>query len=193
MRRVCVFCGSSTGTRLLYRAAAQRLGALLAAQGIGLVFGGGAVGLMGALADAVLAAGGEVIGVIPYGLVARELAHPGVADLRVVATMHERKAIMNELSDAFLALPGGLGTLEEFFEVWSWAQLGVHAKPCGLLSVDDYWAPLLALLDHQQAQGFVSAADRALVLVDDDPARLLARLAAWQAPPRPHWLTPERT
>ena len=193
MRRVCVFCGSSAGVRAEYAAAARGLGALLAREGIGLVFGGGGVGLMGALADAALAAGGEVIGVIPHGLVARELAHPAVRDLRIVTTIHERKALMNELSDGFLALPGGLGTLEEFFEVWSWAQLGAHGKSCGLLNVYGYWAPLLALLDHLEGQGFVQPADRDLILVEADAARLLARMAAWQPPPRPHWLTPDTT
>jgi uncharacterized protein (TIGR00730 family) len=192
-QRICVFCGSSVGADPRYVEAARATGAYLARQGLGIVYGGGHVGLMGALADAALAAGGEVIGVIPHALVARELAHPGLTALHVVATMHERKARMNALADAFLVLPGGLGTLEELFEVWSWAQLGAHTKPCGLLDVAGYWQPLLALVDHLQQQGFLAAADRALLVVDDAPERLLARLRAWEPPPRPRWLAPAAT
>lgn len=192
-QRICVFCGSSVGADPRYVEAARATGAYLARQGLGIVYGGGHVGLMGALADAALAAGGEVIGVIPHALVARELAHPGLTTLHVVATMHERKARMSALADAFLVLPGGLGTLEELFEVWSWAQLGAHTKPCGLLDVAGYWQPLLALVDHLQRQGFLAAADRALLLVDDAPERLLARLRAWEPPPRPRWLAPAAT
>jgi uncharacterized protein (TIGR00730 family) len=193
MRRVCVFCGSSTGVRPEYVAAARALGALLAERGIGLVYGGGAVGLMGALADAALAAGGEVIGVIPHALVARELAHNGVGDLRVVATMHERKALMNELADGFVALPGGLGTLEEIFEAWSWAQLGSHTKPCALLNVAGYYDALLAFLDHAVREQFLRPEHRAMLLVDDDPARLLDRCASYRAPHAPKWITPQQT
>jgi hypothetical protein len=192
-QRICVFCGSSVGADPRYVEAARATGAYLARQGLGIVYGGGHVGLMGALADAALAAGGEVIGVIPHALVARELAHPGLTTLHVVATMHERKARMSALADAFLVLPGGLGTLEELFEVWSWAQLGAHTKPCGLLDVAGYWQPLLALVDHLQRQGFLAAADRALLVVDDAPERLLARLRAWEPPPRPRWLAPAAT
>src|SRR5579875_1121481 len=148
IRRLCVFCGSSPGHDPRYLATARAVGERLARAGLGIVYGGGRVGLMGALADAALAAGGEVIGVIPHALAARELAHQGLTALHVVATMHERKARMSELADAFLVLPGGLGTLEELFEVWSWAQLGVHRKPCGVLDVAGYWQPLLALVEH---------------------------------------------
>ena len=153
--RVCVFCGSSPGERAVYSAAARELGAVLAARGIGLVYGGGHVGLMGEVAQAALEAGGEVIGVIPEALVEREVAMPEISRLHVVGTMHERKAMMGDLSDAFAALPGGLGTLEELFEVWTWAQLGLHAKPLGLLNVEGFYDPLLAHLDRALVDGFV--------------------------------------
>src|SRR5919199_3791597 len=178
MRRVCVFCGSSPGADPAYAAAARRLAEVLVRRGIGLVYGGGSVGLMGVLADAALAAGGEVTGVIPRALQAREVGHAALPDLRVVETMHERKALMAELADGFVALPGGLGTLEEFFEVWTWAQLGIHAKPCGVLNVGGYFDPLLAFLDHAVAEGFVRDAYRAMLLVAAEPAPLLDRLAA---------------
>ncbi len=187
LRRLCVFCGSSVGARPSYRDAAATLGHLLAARGIGAVYGGGNVGLMGALADAALAAGGEVIGVIPQHLVNKELAHRGV-DLRIVHSMHERKALMADLSDAFLALPGGYGTLEEFCEVLTWSQLGLHAKPCGLLNVDGYYNGLLGLIDHAVAEGFVRGESRDLVLVDDDAARLVERMGRWEAPPIERWI-----
>ena len=160
-----------------YRLAAQALGRTLAERGVGLVYGGASVGLMGVVADAALAAGGEVVGVMPEALVAREIAHPGLTALRVVQTMHERKAVMAAESDGFVALPGGIGTLEELFEVWTWAQLGIHAKPCGVLDVGGYYAPLLAFLDRGVAEGFVRPAQRAALLVDDDPGRMLDRLA----------------
>ncbi len=175
--RVCVFCGSSDGARPEYLQAARAVGAGLAGRGVGIVYGGAHVGMMGALADAALAAGGEVVGVIPRTLWDREVAHTGITSLRVVTTMHERKALMAELSDAFLALPGGIGTLEELFEVWTWAQLGIHAKPVALLDVAGYYAPLVAFLDSSVAEGFVRPAQRAALLVDDSPARLLDRLA----------------
>ncbi|HLI29071.1 MAG TPA: TIGR00730 family Rossman fold protein [Chloroflexota bacterium] len=193
IRRLCVFCGSSPGHDPRYLATARAVGERLARAGLGIVYGGGRVGLMGALADAALAAGGEVIGVIPHALAARELAHQGLTALHVVATMHERKARMSELADAFLVLPGGLGTLEELFEVWSWAQLGVHRKPCGVLDVAGYWQPLLALVEHLQQRGFLTPADRALLLVDADLDRLLVRLRAWEPPPRTRWLVPAAT
>jgi hypothetical protein len=191
VRRVCVFCGSSTGHDPRHAGAARSLARALVARGLGVVFGGGSVGLMGVLADAALAAGGEVTGVIPNGLAARELAHRGVLDMRVVPTMHARKALMAELADAFVALPGGLGTLEELFEIATWAQLGIHREPIGVLDVAGYYAPLVALLDHAVAEGFVSPANRGLVIVDDDAGRLLDRLAAHQPPPAPSWITPE--
>jgi hypothetical protein len=178
LRRVAVYCGANRGARPAYPEAAAALGRLLAQRGIGVVFGGGQVGLMGALADAALAAGGDVIGVIPESLRLRELAHPAVTRMHVVAGMHERKALIADLSDAFIALPGGLGTLDELFEVLTWTQLGHHAKPCGLLDVLDYWAPLVALLDHAAAEGFLRAEHRELLFVETDPSRLLDRFAA---------------
>jgi hypothetical protein len=188
MRRVCIFCGSSKGGRDVYVEAARAMGAALIRRRIGLVFGGGRVGLMGVVADTVLAAGGEVIGVIPEALVAKELAHNGVGDLRVVSSMHERKALMAELADAFVALPGGYGTFEEFCEVVTWAQLGLHRKPCGLLNVDAFYDPLLAFFDHAVAERFVRPAHRSLVLEERDPERLLDRLANFQAPPVEKWI-----
>jgi uncharacterized protein (TIGR00730 family) len=176
LTRICVFCGSSAGVRPAYAKAARALGAALARKEVGLVYGGGSVGLMGAVADAALAGGGEVIGVIPGTLVARELAHGGLADLRVVRSMHERKALMGELSDAFLTLPGAFGTLDETCEMLTWNQLGIHAKPCGILDVEGYYGPLLQFLDRAVEEGFLGAESRALLVRDDDPERLLARL-----------------
>ena len=191
MRRLCVFCGSTTGTDPRYRHAAAELGRLLASRGLGLVFGGGSVGLMGVVADAALAEGGDVVGVIPHALAARELAHRDVGDMRVVPSMHARKALMAELSDGFVALPGGLGTLEELFEIATWGQLGIHRKPVGVLNVAGYYDPLTALLDHAVAEGFVSAENRRLVVVDDSAASLLDRLLAQRPPEGPEWITPE--
>jgi uncharacterized protein (TIGR00730 family) len=179
MRRIhslCVFCGSSVGNRPEYAAAAAELGWLLAERGIRLVYGAGNVGLMGVLADAALAAGGEVVGVIPQMLVDRELAHRGITDLRIVTTMHERKALMAELSDAFLALPGGLGTFEELCEALTWTQLGIHAKPCGALNVDGYFNYLELLLDLAVQEGFVRPGDRGNLITDEKAAALLDRL-----------------
>jgi len=182
IRSVCVFCGASSGTDPRYAAAAAVTGERLADRGIRLVFGGGRRGLMGAVADAAMAAGGEVIGVIPQGLVDRELAHTALTELRIVATLHERKAVMADLADAFIALPGGLGTLEELAEVLSWAQLELHAKPIGLLDVGSYFAALDAFLDHALAEGFVAERHRRLLLRDDDVDRLLDRFATWTPP-----------
>ncbi|MBK7643206.1 MAG: TIGR00730 family Rossman fold protein [Planctomycetes bacterium] len=176
LRALCVFCGSRSGHAPAHAAAARTLGTLLAERGIELVFGGGRVGLMGVLADAVLARGGRAIGVIPRALEERELGHQGLTRLHVVGTMHERKALMAELSQAFVALPGGFGTLEEICEAITWTQLGFHPKPCALLDVDGYWGPLAQLFDHALAQGFVDAQARALVLHEHDPARLLDEL-----------------
>jgi uncharacterized protein (TIGR00730 family) len=186
MKRVCVFCGASAGLRQEYRIATQALASALARRGIGLVYGGGNVGLMGILADAMLQAGGEVTGVIPRSLVAREVAHRGVTALHVVDTMHQRKAMMNELSDAFVALPGGFGTLEEFFEILTWSQLGIHCKPSGLLNVSGYYDGLLVMLDHAVAEGFLRQAFRELVIADTDADALVLRLgaASVQAGPR---------
>ena len=185
--RLCVFAGSSRGNRPRYPAAARALGTLCASRGIGIVYGGGHVGLMGVVADAALAAGGEVIGVIPERLVELELAHAGLTRLHVTSSMHERKAQMADLSDAFVALPGGIGTLEELFETWTWAQLGYHSKPCGLLDVDGYYQPLIAMVDQMVEQEFLAGQDRRLLLVEDDPERMLALLAdrCVGAPERP--------
>lgn len=183
LRRICVFCGASDGRDPHYADVARRVGAELARRGIELVFGGGRRGLMGAVADGALAAGGRVTGVIPGALVDRELAHHGVDDLRIVGTLHERKAVMADLSDAFLALPGGLGTLEELAEVLSWAQLELHAKPIGALDVGGYFAALGAFLDHATAEGFIAKRQRALLIVDDDLDRLLDRFATWEPAP----------
>jgi hypothetical protein len=188
LRRICVFCGSSVGSRAEYRAAAERLAATLSERGIALVFGGGAVGLMGAIADAMLARGGEVIGVIPEALAAREVAHLGLRDLRVVGSMHERKATMAGLSDAFLAMPGGFGTFEEFCEVVTWTQLGLHRKRCGLLNVAGFYDPLLAQFDRAVADGFLKPSGRALVVSDDQPARLLDLLAQPAELSEPKWI-----
>jgi len=188
LRRVCVFCGSSPGARPEYRAAAEALGRMLAARGLGLVYGGGNVGLMGVLADAALAAGGEVIGVIPRALVDLEVAHTGLRDLRIVDSMHERKAAMAELAGAFVALPGGIGTLEELFEVWTWAQLGLHAKPCALLDVAGYYAPLVAFLEHAVAARFLRPVHRAMLTVTADPQALLDHLAAYSPPVVAKWI-----
>jgi uncharacterized protein (TIGR00730 family) len=183
-----VFTGSSPGSRVEYRQTAEALGRLLAERGIGLVYGGARVGLMGAVADATLAAGGTVIGVIPQSLVDREVAHTGLTELRVVASMHERKATMADLSDAFVALPGGFGTLEEFFEVLTWAQLGLHRKGCGLLNVAGYFDGLLAFADHAVTERFLRRDNREMVLVADDPAHLLERLARYEPPAVDKWL-----
>ncbi|MFZ1060565.1 MAG: TIGR00730 family Rossman fold protein [Candidatus Rokuibacteriota bacterium] len=188
MKRVCVFCGSRNGTRDQYVAAARRMGEALARRGIGLVYGGGGIGLMGVLADAAVSAGGDVIGVIPEALMAREVAHRGLPDLRVVASMHERKALMAELADAFVALPGGFGTLEEFCEALTWAQLGIHRKPCGLLNVEGFFDPLLSLFDHAVRERFVSPDHRSLVVVEEDPERLLDALSRWEPPALERWM-----
>jgi uncharacterized protein (TIGR00730 family) len=180
MKRVCVFCGSASGLRPLYAEEARQLGSLLAACGLELVFGAGHIGLMGVLADAVLSADGRAIGVIPQSLVDRELAHGKLSELHVVETMHQRKALMADLSDAFLALPGGYGTLDELFEILTWAQLGIHAKPIGLLNTAGFFDPLLAWVDHAVAEGFIKAKHRALLLVESDPAAVLDRLTAWR-------------
>ena len=177
MRRLCVFCGSKVGTDERYRAAAAELGRLLVREKIGLVYGGGSVGLMGVIADAVLAEAGEVIGVIPQSLATKELLHPGVTEMHVVASMHARKALMAELSDAFVALPGGFGTFEEFFEVVTWSQLGLHRKLTGLLNVGGYYDPLVRLVDHAVQEGFIKAKHRSLLIVEEQPDVLLSHLA----------------
>jgi len=188
MKRICVFCGSSSGSGPQYRACAEQLGAELARRHIGLIYGGGNVGLMGAIADAVLRAGGEAIGVIPQHLMTREIAHSQLTKLHVVGSMHERKALMADLSDAFIALPGGFGTLEEFFEVLTWSQLGLHLKPCGIVNLLEYYTPLLAMLDHAVEQRFLKPQNRALVLARDTPSELLQALEEWRPVHVEKWL-----
>ncbi|MBC7780245.1 MAG: TIGR00730 family Rossman fold protein [Proteobacteria bacterium] len=188
MKAVCVFCGSNAGALPEYRAAAEMLARQIVEAGCTLVYGGGRVGLMGVIGDAAMAAGGRVIGVTPRRLVEKEVAHAGLTELRVVESMHERKAMMAELSDAFIALPGGIGTFEEFFEVLTWSQLGFHAKPCGLLNVAGYYDQLLAFLDHSTAQGFIRREHRGMVLTDTEPARLLDQLETFRMPVVNKWL-----
>jgi uncharacterized protein (TIGR00730 family) len=193
MRRICVFCGSSSGTRQNYQQAAQAVGRLLCRRGIELVYGGGNVGLMGVLANACLDEGGRVIGVIPQALADRELAHTGLTELRIVSSMHERKALMADLSDAFLSLPGGYGTWEEFFEVLTWSQLGIQRKACGVLNVDGYYDPLLAMADKALSEGFIRPIHRDSLLSDADPERLLDRLGNHDVPALDKWIArPER-
>ena len=191
MPRICVFCGSKVGLDPRYRQAAAELGRCLAGKGYGLVFGGGSVGLMGVIADAVLEVDGEVIGVIPESLATKELLHPRVPDMRRVRNMHDRKALMAELSDGFIALPGGLGTFEELFEVITWAQLGFHEKNIGLLNVGGYFDPLVRLIDHAILEGFVNPQNRELILVEECPEKLLQRMAEHKPPVVPKWLGPE--
>ena len=189
MRRLCVFCGSSPGARPAYGEAAEELGRLLVAEGIGLVYGGGKVGLMGRLADAVLAEGGEAIGVMPEALVAKEIGHPGLDDMRVVGSMHERKALMADLSDAFVALPGGLGTVEELFEVYTWSQLGLHLKPCALLDVEGYYEGIATFLSHAVQERFVRPDHREMLIVERAPRLLVERLRAFEpAALVPKWI-----
>lgn len=188
VKRVVVFCGSSPGLRPEFVARAAEVGRLLAERKIGVVYGGASIGLMGAVADGALSAGGEVIGVIPRRLVEAEIAHAGLSDLRVVETMHERKALMAELADAVIALPGGTGTLDELFELFTWSQLGLYRKPIGLLDVAGYWQPLLALLDHAVDERFLRAEHRATLLVEGDVAALLDRLASYRHRAHDKWL-----
>jgi len=187
---VAVYLGSSMGTDPDFAAAAKNLGGLLAARGIGLVYGGGRVGLMGVLADAVLRGGGPVTGVITRALEDKEISHPGLMDLTVVHTMHVRKAMMADRADGFIMLPGGYGTMDEFFEVLTWTQLGIHVKPCAILDVNGYFGPLLGLLDHAAGQGFLRDDHREMVLTGTDPGGLLDRMAAWTPPATEKWLDP---
>jgi hypothetical protein len=182
LRRVCVFCGSSPGARPEYAEAAAAVGRLLTAQSMTLVYGGALVGLMGVLADAAIGAGGTVIGVMPESLADREISHPGLTELHVVPTMHERKATMADLSDGFLALPGGLGTLEELFEIWTWGHLGYHEKPCGLLNIADYYTSLLKFVDDMVVEKFVRETQRGMLIVDRDPAALLQAMGEFRPP-----------
>jgi uncharacterized protein (TIGR00730 family) len=193
VKRVCVFCGSNAGASSAYVQAAREMGGTISRLGLGLVYGGGNVGLMGMLADAVLARGSEVIGVIPRSMVEKELAHRGLTKLHIVPSMHERKALMAELADAFIALPGGYGTLEEFCEILTWAQLGLHRKPCGLLNIEGFYDPLLAQIDHAVQARFVRAEHRALFVVEQRPEALLQCLLAFQPPAVQKWIGREET
>ncbi len=188
MQHVCVFCGSSAGNRLVYLDAAHQTGMALVQRGIGLVYGGAQIGLMGRIANTVLEQGGKVIGVMPKHLSLKEVIHPNLTDLRIVDSMHTRKALMAELSDAFIALPGGMGTFEELCEILTWGQLGLHRKPCGLLNVTGFYDPLLALFDHAVAEGFLRPAHRSLVQVATTPEDLLDKLTSYEAPPLPKWI-----
>lgn len=191
--RICVFCASNPGVRPEYMELARTVGRQLASAGVSVVFGGGRVGLMGALADGVLERGGKIIGVMPHALVQREAAHHGLSELHIVDSMHERKAMMADLSDGFIALPGGIGTLEELFETWTWAQLGVHTKPLGLLDVADYWKSLVEFLDHMGAEGFMRPYTRELLLIDNDIDQLLQRMRAHSAPQVTRWVSLRET
>lgn len=193
IQSVCVFCGSSHGLAPEYELMAKEMGRAIALRGWTLVYGGGNVGLMGVVADAALAAGGKVIGVIPAALLARELGHRGVTELRVVNTMHERKAMMADLADAFVALPGGIGTFEEFFEVLTWAQLGIHHKPCGLVNTRGYYQPVLDLLANSVQEGFLRPEHRDLVLTADLAEELLSKLENHQPPLTAKWISREQT
>lgn len=188
IRSVAVFTGSSTGTNPVYAEAAARAAALFASRGVTVVYGGGNVGLMGVVADAALAAGGDVIGVMPQALSDRELEHPGLTRLETVGSMHERKQRMADLSDAFVAFPGGAGTLEELFEVWTWQHLGIHTKPVALLNTEGFWNPLLAALDHMVAEGFTGQSYRDALIVEKDAEALLTRMGSWSAPQK-KWTT----
>ena len=190
LHTVCVFCAASPGDDPVYVERARAMGRFLAESGRRIVYGGGRTGLMGALAEGALGAGGEVVGIMPRHLVDREVAHTGLAQLHVVDSMHERKALLAELSDGFLAMPGGLGTLEELFEVWTWGQLGLHRKPYGLFQVQGFFTPLLAFLDHAVTSGFIRQSYRDLLVVADEPATLIARMEAMEPPPLARWMTP---
>ena len=191
MQRICVFAGSSPGARQEYLQAAQDLGQALVRRGLGIVYGGASVGLMGTLADAALAAGGEVIGVLPHGLFKREVSHDHLTKLYTVGSMHERKALMSDLADGFIALPGGFGTFDELFEITTWAQLGLHSKPIGLLNISGYFTPLLALVTHAQTEGFIRLLHTQLLLCKDTPDELLDAIATFTPPaPWSEWLEP---
>ncbi len=188
MKRICVFCGSNKGVRPAYIAAAKALGQAFVKRNIGLVYGGGNVGLMGIIADEVLALGGEAVGVIPQSLVRREVAHQNLTKQHIVNTMHERKALMADLSDGFIAMPGGMGTFDEFCEILTWAQLGIHHTPCGILNVENYFTPLLTMFDHAVTEGFLRNSHRALILEATEPESLLDALAAYQPQHAEKWL-----
>jgi uncharacterized protein (TIGR00730 family) len=188
MKSICVYCGSNFGERVSYLEAAQDLGAEMVERGITLVYGGGNVGLMGTVADSVLAAGGKAIGVIPQALVDKEVAHTGLSDLRVVGSMHERKSLMADLADGFIALPGGLGTLEEFCEVATWTQLGLHKKACGLLNIGGFYDGLLSFLNHATNEKFIRPEHRSIVLAEEDPVKLIKKLSQFEVPTVHKWI-----
>lgn len=188
MKRLCVYCGSRPGSQPDYTEAAENLARALVRRKIEVVYGGASIGTMGVLANTVLAEGGHVIGIIPQAIVDREVVHRGLSDLRVVSSMHERKALMAELSDGFIALPGGLGTLNEVFEILTWGQLGLHQKPCGLLNIRDYYRGLIDFLDHAVAERFITDVHRAMLLVEEDPERLLEHFERYQAPAVAKWV-----
>ncbi len=193
MKRICVYCGSNPGRQPIYREAAAALGRELVNRNIGLVYGGASIGVMGAVADAVLQSGGEVIGVIPQGLATREVAHSKLSELIVVTSMHERKARMAELADGFVALPGGWGTFEEIFEILTWAQLGIHAKPCGLLNIANYYDHLALFLQHAMDERFVREEYKPMIIMEQQPAALLDRFASYQPPQVRKWIGPDET
>jgi len=193
MKNICVYCGSSPGRLEAYSDTARSLAQALVERDLGLVYGGASVGIMGLVADSVLQLGGRVVGVIPEALAQKELAHRGLTELHVTASMHARKTLMAELSDGFIALPGGIGTLEEIFEIWTWAQLGFHAKPCGLLNVAGYYDGLIAFLDHAVAEQFVKPLHRSILSVEQEPAALLEGFARYQAPSLPKWVDKAQT
>jgi uncharacterized protein (TIGR00730 family) len=193
MKMICVYCGSSPGRLAQYRDVARLLGYEIADRGLGLVYGGASIGVMGAVADAVLERGGQAIGVIPHSLATKEVSHDGLDELIVVDSMHERKARMAELSDGFIALPGGWGTIEEIFEMLTWAQLGFHEKPCGLLNVASYYDHLYAFLENAIEQRFVKEAHRPMIIMDDSPGMLLDRFHEYRAPKVRKWIGPEET
>ena len=193
MQRICVFSGSSSGTRPIYAQATEELGRELVRRGLGLIYGGASVGLMGTLADSMLAAGGEVIGIIPSSLISKEIAHKGLTELREVGSMHERKALMAELASGFIALPGGFGTFDELFEILTWAQLGIHQKPVGILNIAGYFDPLLSFIQHMVNEGFVRAAHQHLLLHDTAPARLLDQFTTFTPLTASKWADPPRS
>lgn len=192
LENICVYCGSNAGRQAVYAEAARAFGRELAQRGLGLVYGGSSAGIMGILADAVLENGGRVIGVIPEALVRKEMAHRGLTEQHIVTSMHERKTMMAEKADGFVALPGGVGTLEEIFETWTWAQLGFHAKPCGLLNIAGYFDKLTAFLDHTVEEAFMRPQHRAMLAVESDPGRLLEHFARYTPPTVSKWIEPAK-
>ncbi|GGB50296.1 cytokinin riboside 5'-monophosphate phosphoribohydrolase [Roseibium aquae] len=193
MKSICVFCGSSFGARALYTDAARATGRVIAEAGLTVVYGGASVGLMGVVADAALSAGGTVIGVLPKVLEEKELAHKGLTELHIVDSMHERKALMADLSDGFAALPGGAGTMEEIFEIWTWGQLGLHRKPCGFVNIDGFYDGLIGFLDHQTREGFMKPVMRDMVKVAPTPEDLIAQFNRYEPPATPKWIGKDET